>query len=107
MGATVVILAGSGVGQRRKIISFTSDTVTVSQDFVVAVISLDAQVDKPFSDHLIIGGSTIGIVVTSGQKLLTDNHFEWGMVVQWFGTTLEGTGLSLDSSAKESDRRHC
>lgn len=77
-GATAMVCGGSGVGQY-SVISSTSDNGTV--------ITLAT----PFDAHVLGGGkTTLCLTATVGSKLVTGNSFNWGMVVQWFGTTMMG-----------------
>lgn len=74
VGGTAVVIAGPGAGQFR--------LVTARPSVSTLVLA------SPFDGNVVVGQSRIALVVTIGGKLVTDNSFTWGSVVQLFGTTL-------------------
>jgi hypothetical protein len=75
-GASAIVIAGPGTGQFRPIAGLVNATsVTLVQ---------------PFDDHVVLGESVIVVQGTVGGKIVADNTFIWGSVVQEFGITLTG-----------------
>ena len=73
-GATAVVVAGPGAGQWRAVVAQPSSTT----------LTLAA----PLDDNVVLGETVIAVIFSSGGKVVVDNHFSWGMVVQLFGSTL-------------------
>jgi len=82
IGATALIVAGGGLGQNRRIVDVSMDARNRT------VLHLDAPLDETVDVGT--SPSTLAVVATVGRKILSGNTFEWGMVVQFFGTTLGG-----------------
>lgn len=73
-GATALVIGGPGVGQWRTIAGRPSNTTLLLQ--------------APFDSHVQVGASVVAVVGSVGGKLVVDNHFSWGSVIQLFGTTI-------------------
>jgi hypothetical protein len=81
VGGTVMVCGGGGLGQHAVIAAVwqrPSDNATV--------LGLASALD----DHVVAGRSTLCLTATVGSKIVSGNSFNWGMVVQWFGTTTRG-----------------
>jgi hypothetical protein len=85
-GATALIVNGPGTGQWRPVVSRPSATTVV--------------LASPFDGHVVPNASVVAVVATVGGKIISDNTFVWGSVVQFFGTTL--TGVVADNSFSHS-----
>jgi len=85
VGATVMVCGGSGTGQHSEITGKSSALSAAGRN--ITLIHLASPLDK----HVLpAGGSTICVTATVGSKIVSGNTFDWGMVVQWFGTTTRG-----------------
>lgn len=73
-GATALVIGGPGAGQWRTVLARPSN----------ATILLAA----PFDAQVQVGRSVLSIVGSVGGKLVVDNFFAWGSVIQLFGTTI-------------------
>jgi hypothetical protein len=73
-GATALVIGGPGVGQWRTVVGRPSNTTIL--------------LAAPFDGHVAVGSSVVAIVGSVGGKLVVDNAFTWGSVVQMFGTTI-------------------
>ena len=83
-GASAIVIAGPGTGQYRTVSGLVNaSTLMLAQ---------------PFDEHIVIGESVVVVQGTVGGKIVADNIFVWGSVVQEFGTTLTGifAGNSFD-----------
>ena len=84
VGGTAMVCGGSGMGQHAEIIGMSFDSSS-SRNLTLL------QLMRPFDAHVMPGGgSTICVTATVGSKIVSGNSFTWGMVVQWFGTTMRG-----------------
>jgi hypothetical protein len=79
IGATAVVVAGAGLGQSREVVASTWNATNNTTELVVT---------SGWDDYLLPGKSVIAVVVSTQSRTISGNRFEWGMVVQWFGTTL-------------------
>jgi len=87
IGASAIVIAGPGTGQYRSISGLiNASAITLA---------------KPFDAHVMPGESVIVILGTIGGKIVADNTFIWGSVVQEFGTTL--TGVFAENSFDHQD----
>lgn len=87
VGGTAAVIAGPGAGQHRAVIG-RPDNVTL-------------QLAAPFDDRLVLGASIVALTPTIGGKIVADNHFTWGSVVQFFGTTY--TSIFADNVLDHQD----
>lgn len=81
IGGSVMVCGGGGLGQHSVIVGVSSrpsDNATV----LMLATALDG--------HVAAGLSTLCLTATVGSKIVSGNSFNWGMVVQWFGTTFRG-----------------
>lgn len=73
-GATALVIGGPGAGQWRTVLARPTNTT----------IELAA----PFDGSVQPGASFVAVVGSVGGKLVVDNLFSWGSVIQLFGTTI-------------------
>lgn len=73
-GATALVIGGAGVGQWRTVVGRPSNTTIL--------------LAAPFDEFVAVGSSVVAIVGSVGGKLVVDNAFTWGSVIQLFGTTI-------------------
>jgi len=74
LGAAVMVIAGPGVGQSRRIRATPTNGTLL--------------LDQAFDAHLTVGSSLLAVVVDYSEKLIVGNTFSWSSVVQSFGQTV-------------------
>jgi hypothetical protein len=85
VGASVMVCGGSGIGQHATVTGSSSALNAAGRNTTLLHLS------SPLDKHVLLaGGSTICVTATVGSKIVSGNTFEWGMVVQWYGTTMRG-----------------
>jgi hypothetical protein len=95
VGATAVLVSGPGLGQSREIVASTFFGASNTTQ-IVASLGWDGFVTP--------GKSVVAVVASAGSRIISGNTFAFGMVVQWFGTTLAGvisdnTFISMHSAS--------
>jgi hypothetical protein len=76
-GATILVLAGPGLGQRRSVVGFDNKTGEVL-------------VHKSFDAFVTPSLSYVAVISSNHDIIIAGNSFAWGEVLQFFGDTLEG-----------------
>lgn len=71
VGLSVLVLAGSGMGQLRRIVGVGPDNGTVA-------------LDGPLDDWVATNSSIVAVIASYGSKIFAGNRFNWTEVVQWY-----------------------
>lgn len=71
VGLSVLVLAGSGMGQLRRIVGVGPDNGTVA-------------LDGPLDDWVATNSSIVAVIASYGSKIFAGNSFNWTEVVQWY-----------------------
>ena len=75
-GASAIVITGPGAGQYRAVTRLVNATAL--------------ELAQPFDMHVVPSASIVVVLGTVGGKIVADNNFVWGSVVQAFGVTLTG-----------------
>ena len=77
-GATLLVIQGPGLGQRRVIVAARTTDDGRGQ----------VTLDRPMDLHVTLD-SVIAIIVSVGPLAVTGNHFQWGDMLQTYGTAMQ------------------
>jgi hypothetical protein len=77
VGLSLLVLAGSGMGQLRRIVDVGPGNGTVV-------------LDGPLDAWVATNSSIVAVIASYGSKIFAGNSFNWTEVVQWYGNTHRG-----------------
>ena len=85
-----MVCGGPGLGQYAQIIGISTIGISSTTDPGSRTNWTQLHLMQPLDEHVIPNRSKLCLTATVGSKIISGNSFEWGMVVQWVGTTIRG-----------------